>query len=205
MGGKDENPDRTRDMTEARRHDVQETVGSLLVTALAVAGTLVSALLAQRHAGRSMTRELDRLDRRRVEERQERARQSVLESHRAGYTAFNSAARRYLTALTNHLHALRLGTGVEAAAAELRRARAEHADCYAELQLVAPDTVLTTAREVNRALNHVYGTLLRLAHGAPLADDSLDAAQAEITGLWDRALAELRTRMRRDLGLTGAL
>lgn len=168
-----------------------QTASSLLITAVAVLGTLVSALLAQRQANRSMDENLNRLDR-----------HHTIEAHRAGYTALNTAARRYLTALTNHLHALRLGNDAEMTTADLQRARAAHADCYAEVQLIAPDPVLTTARTVNRTLNHVFGMLMRLTQDTCLAGDSLDTAQAHITELWDGGLADLRERMRLDLGIT---
>jgi hypothetical protein len=174
------------------------TLNSLAVTVVAVLGTLVSALLAQRQAHRAATRQLARLDDRRAAARDEEAR-------RAGYTALNTSARRYLTALTNQVHALRNGAGPARGDTELHRARAAHADVYAEFQLIAPDPVLAPARTVNRTLNHTYGMLMRLAQGTDGPGDSLDAAQARITGLWDHGLTDLRTRMRLDLGVTDSV
>jgi hypothetical protein len=167
---------------------VHQTVSSLLITMVAVLGTLVSALLAQRQARRTMTQELSRLDQRRV-----------AEAHRAGYTAMNTAARRYLVALTNQLHALRLRTESAGDTAELRRARATHADHYAEVQLIAPPPVLAAAQTVNHVLNDLYGVLMRLTNGVPRPGDSLDVAQTRITALWDTDLVTLRRRMRLDL------
>jgi hypothetical protein len=171
---------------------VHQTASSLLITTVAVAGTLMSALLAQRQASRAMARELSRLDQRRI-----------AEEHRAGYTAMNAAARRYLVALTNQLHALRLNADVEPVTADLHRARAAHADCYAELQLIAPPAVLSVARTVNRSLNHTFGILMRLTHGTHQPDD--DDAQARITALWEHDLSALRHLMRQDLDLDPTL
>ncbi|RKN46689.1 hypothetical protein [Streptomyces hoynatensis] len=172
---------------------MHETVSSLLITLVAVAGTLVSTLLAQRQVRRSRAQELSRLDRRRR-----------IEAKRARYTALNTAARRYLVALTNQFHALRANEGVESVTAELHRARAAHADCYAELQLIAPPAVLAAARRANRSLNHTFGLLMRLTNGTCLAGDSLDAAQARISALWEVELAGLRRQMRLDLDLDPA-
>ncbi|MDT0318964.1 hypothetical protein [Streptomyces millisiae] len=177
------------------------TVESLLVTGMAVLGTLISAVLTQRQANRSITQELNRLDQWRTADREEQAKHDALLVHRAGYTALNTAARRYLAALTNQLHALRLGTGLDTTTAELHRARAAHADSYAEIQLIAPTPVLAAARTVNHRLNHTYGILMRLTNGTPGPDDSPDAAQARITELWSAGLPELRERMRLDLDL----
>ncbi|MFD5315319.1 hypothetical protein [Streptomyces sp. NPDC127098] len=177
------------------------TVESLLVTGIAVLGTLISAVLTQRQANRSLSQELNRLDRWRTDDREEQEKRDTVLVHRAVYTALNTAARRYLAALTDQLHALGLGTGIEAATAELHRARAAHADCYAECQLVALDPVLAAARTVNHGLNHTYGILMRLTNGTPGPTDSTDAAQARITDLWSAGLPELRERMRLDLDL----
>ncbi|TDC80111.1 hypothetical protein [Streptomyces hainanensis] len=177
------------------------TVESLLVTGIAVLGTLISAVLTQRQANRSLTQELDRLDQWRTADRAEQTRHDTALVHRVVYTALNTAARRYLAALTDQLHALGLGTGVEATTTELHEARAAHADSYAELQLVAPEAVLAAARTVNHRLNHTYGILMRLTNGTERPNDSPDVAQAAITDLWSAGLPELRESMRLDLDL----
>ncbi|RMI36856.1 hypothetical protein [Streptomyces triticirhizae] len=173
------------------------TTESLLITVVAVLGTLISALLAQRQAHRSLSEELNRLERR-----------SSTESNRATYTALNTAARRYVAALTDQLHALR-GEGGAARTTEdlrrttedLRRARATHADCYAEIQLIAPAPVLAAAQEVNHTLNATYGVLMRLTTATAAPDETPASAQARITDLWETTLPTLRTAMRRDLHL----
>ncbi|GAB2880976.1 hypothetical protein [Streptomyces mayteni] len=177
------------------------TVESLLVTGIAVLGTLISAVLTQRQANRSLSQELNRLDRWRTADRAEQDRRDTVLVHRAAYTALNTAARRYLAALTDQLHALGLGTGIEATTTELHAARAAHADSYAEFQLVAPDPVLAAARAVNHRLNHTYGILMRLTNGTRRPSDSPESAQALITELWTRDLPELRENMRLDLDL----
>lgn len=166
------------------------TTDSLLITVVAVVGTLVSGLLAQRQANRSVSRELARLEHR-----------SSVEAHRAGYTALNTAARRYLAALTDQLHALRGDADLDAVTEELRRARAAHADCYAEIQLIAPAAVLVAAQEVNHTLNATYGLLTRLTRATAAPEETPAAAQARITALWETTLPALRRAMRHDLRL----
>ncbi|MDT0269000.1 hypothetical protein RM844_22195 [Streptomyces sp. DSM 44915] len=170
------------------------TTDSLLITVVAVLGTLVSALLAQRQAHRAMATELARLERR-----------SSIESYRASYTALNTAARRYVAALTDQLHALRADgdhSAVAATTKELHRARATHADCYAEIQVTAPPAVLAAAQEVNHDLNATYGLLLRLTHATAAPGETPATAQTRITTLWETTLPTLRTAMRHDLHLT---
>ncbi|MGK5530934.1 hypothetical protein [Streptomyces sp. URMC 129] len=180
---------------------MQETVSSLVITVVAGLGSLATAMLAQRQTSRCAALELDRLAQHHAIEREGQMRRDDIQSHRISYTALNTAARRYLAALTDQMHALRTQANLATVTAELQRARTAHADCYAEVQLLASDSVLAAARSVNRTLNTTYGMLMRLSQGARATEESLNTAQAQITDLWDYGLATLRERMRMDLGI----
>lgn len=170
------------------------SASALAVAVVGVIGTLVSALLTQRAAASSRHRELVHVERLRV-------RRSDNEALRAGYVALNMAARQYLAALTDQVHALRRAADTDAVRRRLAEARDLHRDVHAEAQMRVPDAILDVASEVNHALNAVYGILKRLDGGTPRPGDSLDAAQAGIDELWER-LRVLRRDMRVDLGVS---
>lgn len=169
--------------------------GAPIVAVVGVVGTLLSALLTQRAAERSRQREQER-----AEQTQAWAREA--EERRTCCIALNTAARQYLAALTDQLHALIRAEDPRAARQRLTEARDRHRDVYAEAQLRLPDPVLALAGELTHALGFLYGRLRRLDDGIPQPGDSPDAAQAEIDALWDR-LRELRSGMRADLGASG--
>ncbi|GHC81037.1 hypothetical protein [Streptomyces flavofungini] len=169
--------------------------GAPIVAVVGVVGTLLSALLTQRAAERSRQREQER-----AEQTQAWAREAM--ERRACCIALNTAARQYLAALTDQLHALIRAEDPRAARQRLTEARDLHRDVYAEAQLRLPDPVLSLAGELTHALGSLYGRLRRLDDGIPQPGDSLDAAQAEIDALWER-LRELRSGMRADLGASG--
>ncbi|TWV58089.1 hypothetical protein FRZ03_01405 [Streptomyces misionensis] len=170
--------------------------GAPVVAVVGVVGTLLSALLTQRAAERSRRHEQERAERARARERQASERLAC-------YVALNTAARQYLAALTDQLHALSRTEDPGAVRRRLTEARDVHRDVYAEAQMRLPDPVLVLAGEVTHALGALYGRLRRLDDGVPRPGDSLDAAQAEIDALWER-LRELRRGMRADLGASEA-
>ncbi|MFJ2645473.1 hypothetical protein ACIO1C_01840 [Streptomyces sp. NPDC087420] len=165
---------------------------TLVAAAVGVVGTLLSALLTQRAADRGRQREADR-------DARLRERRSHDNARRAVYVTLNTAARQYLAALTDHLHALRRAADTEEAHRRLVEARDLHREVHAEVQLLVPDALLEAAGEVSHALNGLYGMVRRLDGGVPRPGDSLDSAQAAIDELWTR-LRELRARMRAELG-----
>ncbi|MFJ9929017.1 hypothetical protein ACIRU5_23660 [Streptomyces misionensis] len=170
--------------------------GAPVVAVVGVVGTLLSALLTQRAAERSRRHEQERAERARARERQAAQRLAC-------YVALNTAARQYLAALTDQLHALRGTEDSRAVRQRLTEARDVHRDVYAEAQMRLPDPVLALAGEVTHALGTLYGRLRRLDDGVSRPGDSPDTAQAEIDALWER-LRELRRGMRADLGASEA-
>ena len=170
--------------------------GAPAVAVVGVVGTLLSALLTQRAAERSRRHEHERSELARARKRQVAERLSC-------YVALNTAARQYLAALTDQLHALSRAEDPRAVRQRLTEARDVHRDVYAEAQMRLPDPVLDLAGEATRALGTLYGRLRRLDDGVARPGDSLDAAQEEIDALWER-LRELRREMRADLGASEA-
>ncbi|MFB6891631.1 hypothetical protein ACFCX4_20265 [Kitasatospora sp. NPDC056327] len=186
---------------------------ALLVAVVGVAGTLASALLTQRRSDALRREERELTDRLRREEAAEQRRTVDLAERRAGYTAYNIAARQFLSALNDAMHALRRDpatAGPELATMEALRV--EYRNCYAEAQMAVPDRVLAEVTRANRSLSTVYGILKRLAHGSagqagPVGptdrDESLATAVGAIETCWTH-LARLRVTMRRDLGISAA-
>ncbi|MFG2407748.1 hypothetical protein ACGFR8_26115 [Streptomyces brevispora] len=174
-------------------------VGSLTALAAVVvgcAGTLLSALLTQRAADRSRQREQERAD-------LARQRHSETRELRACYVGLNTAARQYLAALTDQVHALSRGDDMSAVRQRLTEARDQHRDVYAEAQLRVPDRVLVLAGEVSRELGTVYGMVRRLDDGLAYEADSVAVVQERIDVLW-RRLREVRREMRVELGVPRA-
>ncbi|MFJ7196314.1 MULTISPECIES: hypothetical protein [unclassified Streptomyces] len=166
-----------------------------LVAVVGVVGTLLSALLTQHAADRSRQREQERAE-------QLRERRSAAEGRRSCYVALNTAARQYLAALTDQLHALSRDGEPHSARQRLTDARDLHREVYAEAQMRLPENVLGLAGEVSHALGAVYGSLRRMDDGVPRPGDSPAAAQRDIDALWGR-LREMRRAMRADLGAEG--
>lgn len=132
---------------------------ALSAAVVGVVGTLLSALLTQRAADRSRQHERERAE-------LARERRGEAKELRACYVALNTAARQYLAALTDQVHAL--GRDDTAPVRQrLAEARDQHRDVYAEAQLRVPDRVLDLAGDLSRELGTVYGMVRRLDGGMP--------------------------------------
>lgn len=178
---------------------MNEIVSAIVTGGAGVAAALVPAVLAQRGSDRVRRRETARHEREREGVLRTLEARRALDRRRAGYADLNTAARHYLTELTNLLHALRRREDVQPVVARLEAARAAHLAGYGSAQLIASEPVLDAAHRVNRQLNALYGMLRRIAEDAAADTDSPDAAQRDITALWDTDLAFLRRTMRADL------
>jgi hypothetical protein len=66
--------------------------------------------------------------------------------------------------------------------------------------MIAPDDVLVSASEVNKALNSVYGQVKRLEREEPDLGETMAAAFRAQAEIWE-LLRAMRTVMRRDLGV----
>ncbi|MEV4362720.1 hypothetical protein [Nonomuraea sp. NPDC049625] len=168
---------------------------AFLVAVVGVVGTLLSALLTQRAAERGREREQEQAE-------QLRKRRSEAQELRSCYVALNTAARQYLTALTDHMHALG-HDDLRSVRQRLTEARDQHRDAYAEAQMRVPERVLELAGDLSRDLGAVYGMVRRLDDGVPRAGDSPALMQQSIEALWG-GLREMRRTMRADLGVSRA-
>ncbi|WP_236245918.1 MULTISPECIES: hypothetical protein [unclassified Streptomyces] len=170
-------------------------LGSVIIAVTGVLGTLGGSLLTHRASVRAKRQEMAS-----VREHEE-VRESLL-LRRTCYVELNRDARQFTTALHQFLHAMRERGVEETDRAALAEAKSAHRDAYSQAQMVAPDEVLASAGEVNKALNSVYGQVRRLERGEPDAGETLAAAFQAQAEVWDR-LRVMRTVMRRDLGVGG--
>ncbi|MFI8824693.1 hypothetical protein [Streptomyces sp. NPDC053431] len=186
---------------------------ALVVAVVGVVGTLGAALLTQSRADRTKRRELaaaaeqQREDRRHAEavrraERDEARARERLELRRGCYIALNTAARQYQIAQVNVAHALRAQGDPGGRLAELEERRIAFRTTYAEAQMIVPDVVLSSAREVSHWLNGGYGSLKRLvaAGDDTPTEQDFERFQERVDRGWS-LLARMRGVMRRDLAI----
>ena len=184
---------------------------ALLVAVVGVVGTLGASLLTQRRADRTKRMEMQAAAEQRREERDhaeamletERARHRAEESialRRTCYIMLNTAARQYLTAQVDFMHALRNDAGVEAALEQLEARRTTLRESYAEAQMIVPRQVMAGAGAASRRLNAGYGRLKQIAASTPYNQENLNTFEAGVEQ--SRALlSEMRQQMRFDLGV----
>ncbi|MFJ6565654.1 hypothetical protein ACIQMV_38625 [Streptomyces sp. NPDC091412] len=182
---------------------------ALLVAVVGVAGTLGASLLTQSRADRTKRMEVEAAAAQRREERDHaealqeaerdrvRAEQSVL-LRRTCYITLNTAARQYLTAQVDVLHALRNDTGIDDSLAQLEIRRTAMRESYAEAQMIAPRPVMDVAGVASRRLNAAYGELKRIAATTYRLAEDLDAFEEGVDRSWTH-LSEMRQEMRSDL------
>ncbi len=184
---------------------------ALLVAVVGVVGTLGASLLTQSRADRTKRMEMEAAAEQRREERDhaeallqaERARNRAEESialRRACYITLNTTARQYLTAQVDFMHALRNGTGIEAALEQLEARRTTLRESYAEAQMIVPLQVMAVAGATSRRLNAGYGRLKQIAASTPYNQEDLDTFETGIEQSW-ALLSEMRQQMRFDLGV----
>ncbi|WP_431676648.1 hypothetical protein [Kitasatospora sp. KL5] len=171
-------------------------LGAVLIAITGVAGTLGGALLTQRGADRTKKRELE-MGHAIQEARENR------ELRRRCYTELHRDARQFTTALSRHLYAVRDRAPGEEDIRALESAKDAHRDRWSETLMIAPDTVIGPANELNDALTRVYGQIKRLEQGTPRRGETLRSAAEAQHALWPLIRAA-REAMRGDLGVTGA-
>lgn len=169
-------------------------VGAVLIAVAGVAGTLGGALLTQRGAEKAKRRELE------MAQALQEARESR-ELRRSCYSGLHRDARQFCTALSRHLYVMRDRTPGGEDIQALESAKDTYRDRWSEALMIAPDGVVAPAREVNGALNRVYGHVKRLEQGNPRHGETLRSAVEAQHGVWP-LIADMREAMRRDLGVT---
>ncbi|WP_086562912.1 hypothetical protein [Streptomyces africanus] len=170
-------------------------VGAVLIAVAGVAGTLGGALLTQQGAERAKRRELE------MTQAIQDARENR-ELRRRCYSELHREARQFCTALSRHLYVLRDRTPGDEDIQVLEAAKDAHRDRWSEALMIAPDTVIAPAGEVNGALTRVYGQVKRLEQGNPRPGESTRSAAEAQHDVW-ALIAAMREAMRRDLGVTG--
>ncbi|MFF3836690.1 hypothetical protein [Streptomyces sp. NPDC001930] len=185
---------------------------ALLIAVVGVAGTLGAALLTQSRADRTKRMELQAAAEQRREERghaeellrAEEARQrrrESLERRRACCVALNTAARQYLTEMTNHLHALGRGEGVASSLENLEAARSAFRGSHAESQMILPNVVSRASGAAKERLNEAYGTLRKYAADPATYAEELSTMEAGLhQEVWPSVEAMMKA-MRADLGV----
>ncbi|MFI6576629.1 hypothetical protein ACIBFB_12575 [Nocardiopsis sp. NPDC050513] len=163
-------------------------------------GSVVTALTTQPFAHRIKAQALRHADHTRLEQQRSEETRAQEEQRRSGYVALNSAAREFLTALTDLLHTVELDEPRDSEREALERTRAAHRLCYAEAQLWVNEDILDAVSEANQSLMGLFGHVKRLDSGNPRAGETLESAEAERQEAWAR-LVELRLLMRADLGV----
>ncbi|WP_328946908.1 hypothetical protein OG259_40980 [Streptomyces sp. NBC_00250] len=144
---------------------MSSTVVPLAIAFLGIVGTLVSGLMTQRLAEKAKSKELDRAERQRTEERQYETKRAMEDALRACCIALNTASLGYHSELNNFWYALRASRVTDDLRSRLDDARREHRAQYSEAQMRVPDNVLATADDVHRRLSRMYGVLKRLDGG----------------------------------------
>ncbi|WP_149261567.1 hypothetical protein [Actinomadura sp. K4S16] len=178
-------------------------VTTLLAAVIAVIGTVVGSIYAQRTALRSRQQEFNLAKIQRQEEYELAQRRADLEQRRACYVALNIAIRRYGAAINSFLFALRKGDGGEGVRAELEESRRLYIERHAEAQMTVPGHVLEAAGVVRWCLGRWYAMAKRLESGDVRDDDSFDAAFDRGEQFWGYN-GRLRSVMRSDLGIADA-
>ncbi|MFJ9417953.1 hypothetical protein ACIRPT_27925 [Streptomyces sp. NPDC101227] len=170
-------------------------VGAVLIAVAGVAGTLGGALLTQRGADRAKTRELE------MAQALQDARESR-ELRRSCYSELHRDARQFGTALSRHLYVMRDGTPSDEDIHGLEATKDTYRDRWSASLMIAPDTVIGPAHEVNETLTSVYGQVKRLEQGNPRPGETLRSAAEAQHAVWS-LIDAMREAMRRDLGVTG--
>ncbi|MFF0206173.1 hypothetical protein [Streptomyces sp. NPDC005017] len=176
---------------------MSNTVVPLVIAFLGIVGTLLSALMTQRLAGKARVKELDHAERQRARERRHETEQATQEAVLACYITLNTASLDYHSELNNFWYALRAGRVTDDLRSRLDDARRGHRARYSEAQMRVPDDALAAADKVHRSLSRIYGVLKRLDGNIPPhhEGESLEHAYTQIAELWEQ-LSEMRRIMR---------
>ncbi|MFL4905438.1 hypothetical protein ACJ6WF_20260 [Streptomyces sp. MMS24-I2-30] len=162
---------------------------AMVTAVVGVLGTLFAPLITSWTAKR----------RRAEDSRAEEARRRF-EERRAAYTAMNRASRHFHTMLKDALHRLRDGVYSDDDRVQVEEARRDYRDRYAEAQMIVPEAVLRSSREVNAVLAAVDATAKRIDRGRAGEGESAEQALLALKTAEPR-LTTMRRVMREDLGL----
>lgn len=132
-------------------------VTTVIAAGIAVLGTLLSPVLAQRASARTKAQEYEHEQNRLQEEREIERRDRHLAELRATYTELNTWMRRFQRTLNNYLHLIRAGLCSDESLMALDEVRHEYHQRYSDAQMTVSDSVLRAAGSANGALRNYTG------------------------------------------------
>jgi hypothetical protein len=164
-------------------------IAAMVTAVVGVLGTLFAPLVTNWAARRQ-----------RAEERRDDETRRHFEDRRVAYTAMNRASRHFHTMLKDALHRLRDGVYSDEDRVQVEEARRDYRDRYAEAQMIVPEAVLRSSREVNTVLAEVDAITKRIDRGLEQEGETAEGALLALKAAEPR-LTAMRRIMREDLGL----
>ncbi|MCX4415324.1 hypothetical protein OOK43_18825 [[Kitasatospora] papulosa] len=166
-------------------------IAAMVTAVVGVLGTLFAPLVASRVTKRQ--RDAEGL----VEERRR-----LLEERRTAYTSMNRATSHFHTLLKDALHRTRDGVLTDEDRERLEEGRRDYRARYAEAQMIVPEAVLDSSREVNVVLAGVDAALKRVDRGVPRDGETAVRLLLDLKAA-DPKLTAMHRLMRQDLGVSG--
>ncbi|MDF6021401.1 hypothetical protein [Streptomyces sp. JH34] len=166
-------------------------IAAMVTAVVGVLGTLFAPLVASWVTKRQRTAEGL------VEERRR-----LLEERRTAYTSMNRATSHFHTLLKDALHRARDGVLTDDDRAQLEEGRRDYRARYAEAQMIVPEAVLDSSREVNVVLAGVDAALKRIDRGVPRGGETAVQLLLDLRAA-DPKLTAMHRLMRQDLGVSG--
>jgi hypothetical protein len=184
-------------------------VTTVIAAGIAVLGTLLSPILAQRASARTKAQEYEHEQNHLREEREIERRDRNLAELRAVYTELNTWMRKFQRALNNYLHLIRAGLCNDENRIALDEVRHEYHQRYSDAQMTVSDGVLHAAGSANGALMKLYGIGRHLDafQTADLSVDATEGGEETIESAFEylqetrRRIAYARDLMRKELGV----
>jgi hypothetical protein len=185
-------------------------VTTIIAAGLAVLGTLLSPIFAQRVTARAKLQEFELGHRQRQEYRGASEQRLAFVERRTAYTELNNQLRAFHRALLNYMHLIEDGTQTGTDLEQLDDARRSYLNRYFDSQMLVSDDVLKAAGIANDGLGRAYGMARRLGSpGSPAAislgydepAETVDSTFAYLEKARQR-IANTRNIMRAELGLT---
>jgi len=187
-------------------------ITTVIAAGIAVIGTLLAPILAQRASARTKAQEYEFELKRHQEDLEAERRLRESTELRSTYTDLNTQMRNFLRALNNYLHLIRSGLCNDEARSSLEVVRHEYHQHYSDAQMIVSDNILSAAGHANGTLMRLYGAARRL-DDFPVADLSTDVTEDEketiesafvLLGQARNRIAHVRDIMRKELGATQA-
>ncbi|MGV9645138.1 hypothetical protein [Streptomyces sp. NPDC003514] len=177
---------------------------ALIAAAFGVTGTLLAPVLAQRSQAKALAEDFERQQQAaEIQWQRERVR-TEFEKRRTSYAATIAAMRRYRVQLMLYLWAVHRGDVDDALRVELEAARHGHHAAFAEVQMIASDSVLDHLDQMARALADGYGRTKDLEEGRARPGGAFEDIEEHLHGIIEERWQVMRNAMRADLGVSTA-